>query len=72
MHVDHKKNPERIVHARGSAAHGALKLYSSVAKYIKAGFLKDTERETSVFAWFSTVLGLRGFLDLIRNVQGFL
>lgn len=56
-HVVHKKIPERIVHARESADNGVFKLYSSVVKYIKAGFLKDTERETSVFICFSTIPG---------------
>src|SRR3984885_12206932 len=40
-HFDHERTPERIVHARGSAAHGVFKVYKSMAKYTKAGFLQD-------------------------------
>ena len=70
-HFDHERIPERIVHARGSAAHGVFKLYSSLAKYTKAGFLNDTGRETPVFVRFSTVAGSRGSSDLARDVRGF-
>src|SRR6218665_2069302 len=41
-HFDHERIPERIVHARGSAAHGFFELYQSQEKYTKAGFLNDT------------------------------
>src|SRR6186713_3008225 len=45
-HFDHERIPERIVHARGSAAHGVFKVYKSMAKYTKAAFLQDPEKET--------------------------
>jgi catalase len=70
-HFDHERIPERIVHARGSAAHGVFKLYESMAKYTKAGFMTDTSRETPVFARFSTVGGSKGSTDLARDVRGF-
>lgn len=70
-HFDHERIPERIVHARGSAAHGVFRLTSSLAKYTKAGFLTDTSRETPVFVRFSTVAGSRGSTDLARDVRGF-
>ncbi len=70
-HFDHERIPERIVHARGSAAHGVFKLYKSLTQYTKAGFLNDTERETPVFVRFSTVAGSRGSSDLARDVRGF-
>src|SRR5688572_6021990 len=54
-HFDHERIPERIVHARGSAAHGVFKLYQPMDKYTKAGFLTDTSIETPVFVRFSTV-----------------
>src|SRR6478752_10084536 len=56
-HFDHERIPERIVHARGSAAHGTFKLYKSLGKYTKAAFLNDTASETPVFVRFSTVAG---------------
>src|SRR5689334_12137932 len=56
-HFDHERIPERIVHARGSGAHGVFKVYESMAKYTKAGFLQDPSKETPVFVRFSTVAG---------------
>ena len=70
-HFDHERIPERIVHARGSGAHGVFKLYESQDKYTKAAFLNDTTVETPVFVRFSTVAGSRGSSDLARDVRGF-
>ncbi len=70
-HFDHERIPERIVHARGSAAHGVFKLYKPLGEFTKAGFLNDTEIETPVFVRFSTVAGSRGSSDLARDVRGF-
>src|ERR1700760_565892 len=70
-HFDHERIPERIVHARGSGAHGVFKVYESMAKYTKAGFLQDPSKETPVFVRFSTVAGFRGSTDLARDVRGF-
>ncbi|HWK02688.1 MAG TPA: catalase [Puia sp.] len=71
MHFDHERIPERIVHARGSAAHGYFQVYESQAKYTKAGFLQDPATVTPVFVRFSTVAGFRGSSDLARDVRGF-
>ncbi len=70
-HFDHERIPERIVHARGSAAHGVFKLFKPLGEFTKAGFLNDTEIETPVFVRFSTVAGSRGSSDLARDVRGF-
>src|SRR5688572_6713403 len=70
-HFDHERIPERIVHARGSAAHGVFKVYKSMSTYTRAGFLQDPEKETPVFVRFSTVAGSRGSSDLARDVRGF-
>jgi catalase len=70
-HFDHERIPERIVHARGSAAHGFFELYENMGKYTKAGFLNDTSVKTPVFVRFSTVAGSRGSTDLARDVRGF-
>lgn len=70
-HFDHERIPERIVHARGSGAHGIFKVYESMASYTKANFLTDTSAETPVFVRFSTVAGSRGSSDLARDVRGF-
>src|SRR4026208_669099 len=58
-HFDHERIPERVVHARGSAAHGYFQVYESMAQYTKAGFLQDPSVKTPVFVCLSTVLGSR-------------
>ena len=71
-HFDHERIPERIVHARGSGAHGVFQVYDkSMTKYTKAGFLTNPSRQTPVFVRFSTVAGSRGSSDLARDVRGF-
>jgi len=70
-HFDHERIPERIVHARGSAAHGIFELYKPITQYTKAKFLNDTSKPTPVFVRFSTVAGSRGSSDLARDVRGF-
>ncbi|MEJ7747891.1 MAG: catalase, partial [Candidatus Limnocylindrales bacterium] len=70
-HFDHERIPERVVHARGSAAHGVFQVYESLARYTRAGFLNDPARQTPVFVRFSTVAGSRGSTDLARDVRGF-
>ncbi|WP_312422524.1 catalase [Epilithonimonas sp.] len=70
-HFDHERIPERIVHARGSGAHGIFKVNKSLAKYTKAKFLAQEGTETPVFVRFSTVAGSAGSTDLARDVRGF-
>ncbi|TWR31209.1 catalase [Mucilaginibacter pallidiroseus] len=70
-HFDHERIPERVVHARGSGAHGVFKVYEDLSPVTKAKFLNDTARETPVFVRFSTVAGSRGSTDLARDVRGF-
>jgi len=70
-HFDHERIPERVVHARGSAAHGVFKLYEPLTDITRAQFLNDTNIETPVFVRFSTVAGSRGSTDLARDVRGF-
>ena len=70
-HFDHERIPERIVHARGSGAHGVFKLTKSLKEFTKAKFLSEVGTEVSVFVRFSTVAGSRGSTDLARDVRGF-
>jgi catalase len=70
-HFDHERIPERVVHARGSGAHGYFQVYESMAEYTSAAFLQDPARKTPVFVRFSTVLGSRGSADTVRDVRGF-
>ncbi len=71
MHFDHERIPERVVHARGSGAHGYFQVYKSMSKYTKAKFLQDPDKKTPVFVRFSTVAGSRGSADTVRDVRGF-
>ncbi len=71
-HFDHERIPERIVHARGSAAYGVFKVYDdSMKQFTKAKFLCDPSLETKVFTRFSTVAGFRGSADTVRDARGF-
>ncbi len=70
-HFDHERIPERIVHARGSGAHGYFECYQSMEKYTRASFLGAKGKRTPVFVRFSTVQGERGSIDTPRDVRGF-
>ena len=70
-HFDHERIPERIVHARGSAAHGFFECYDSLAALTRASFLSAKGKRTPVFVRFSTVAGERGSTDTPRDVRGF-
>ena len=63
--------PERIVHARGSGAHGFFELTQSLSQYTKADFLQRAGDKTPVFVRFSTVAGGAGSGDLARDARGF-
>ena len=70
-HFDHERIPERIVHARGSGAHGYFELTQSLSQYTKADFLQRPGEKTPVFVRISTVAGGAGSGDLARDVRGF-
>ncbi|MGL4204481.1 MAG: catalase HPII, partial [Enterobacter roggenkampii] len=70
-HFDHERIPERIVHARGSAAHGYFQPYKSLKAITKADFLSDPDKITPVFVRFSTVQGGAGSADTVRDIRGF-
>jgi catalase len=70
-HFDHERIPERIVHARGSAAHGFFECYEPLTKLTRAAFLSAKGKRTPVFVRFSTVAGERGSTDTARDVRGF-
>jgi catalase len=70
-HFDHERIPERIVHARGSAAHGYFECYESMSKVTRASMFAEAGKRTPVFVRFSTVIGERGSPDTARDVRGF-
>jgi catalase len=70
-HFDHERIPERIVHARGSAAHGYFECYEPLTDITRASIFSEAGKRTPVFTRFSTVLGERGSADTPRDVRGF-
>ena len=70
-HFDHERIPERIVHARGSAAHGYFELTESLEDYTTAKILSETNKQTPLFTRISTVAGSKGSKDTPRDVRGF-
>ncbi|WP_448130608.1 catalase [Stenotrophomonas rhizophila] len=70
-HFDHERIPERIVHARGSAAHGYFELTRSLGEYTRARILSEVGVRTPLFTRFSTVAGGAGSVDTPRDVRGF-
>jgi len=70
-HFDHERIPERIVHARGTAAHGFFELTASLAEYTRAKVLTEVGVRTPLFTRFSTVAGGAGSVDTPRDVRGF-
>ena len=70
-HFDHERNPERVVHARGSGAHGFFESYNELSHLTKAAPLAEAGKRTPVFVRFSTVVGERGSADTVRDVRGF-
>ena len=70
-HFDHERIPERIVHARGSGAHGYFECYEPLTDLTCASIFAEAGKRTPVFVRFSTVAGERGSTDVARDVRGF-
>lgn len=70
-HFDHERIPERIVHARGSGAHGFFECYEPLTEVTRASIFAEAGKRTPVFVRFSTVAGERGSTDTARDVRGF-
>jgi len=71
FHFDHERIPERIVHARGSAAHGYFECTDPIPELTRAGLFAEKGKKTPVFVRFSTVAGGAGSVDTPRDVRGF-
>ncbi len=70
-HFDKERIPERVVHARGTGAHGYFELIHSLADHTTAQVLTEVGVRTPVFARLSTVGGSAGSADTVRDVRGF-
>jgi catalase len=71
FHFDHERIPERVVHARGFAAHGFFETYESLSDITSADIFQRAGEKTPAFLRFSTVAGNKGSSDLARDVRGF-
>ena len=71
FHFDHERIPERVVHARGTGAHGYFELSHSLEQYTTAAILTEVGVRTPMFARISTVAGGAGSVDTPRDVRGF-
>ena len=71
FHFDHERIPERIVHARGSGAHGVFECTRAIPELTRAAPFQAVGKQTPVFTRFSTVAGGAGSVDTPRDVRGF-
>ncbi len=71
FHFDHERIPERIVHARGSGAHGVFECTRAIPELTKASIFEEKGKKCPVFVRFSTVAGGAGSIDTPRDVRGF-
>jgi len=71
QHFNRERVPERVVHAKGTGAHGFFEVTEDVTQFTKASFLGEVGKRTPAFARFSTVAGEHGFPDTVRDPRGF-
>ena len=71
FHFDHERIPERIVHARGSGAHGTFTVTRAIPELTRAALFQAEGTTCDVFVRFSTVAGSKGSKDTPRDVRGF-
>ncbi len=75
-HFDRERIPERVVHARGTAAHGYFEAYGKIgdedaSRYTRAKVLTKADVKTPVFLRFSTVIGAKESPETARDPRGF-
>ncbi|KAI0435537.1 catalase-like domain-containing protein [Xylaria telfairii] len=71
QHLTHERIPERLVHARGTGAHGYFEVTDSISDVTSADFLQRVGEQTPLFVRFSTVAGERGSAETVRDTRGF-
>ena len=71
QHFNRERVPERVVHAKGSGAHGFFEVTEDVTQFTKAALSGEVGKRTPMFARFSTVAGEQGFADTVRDPRGF-
>lgn len=71
QHFNRERIPERVVHAKGSGAHGTFTVTHDIAQYSKAKLFNAVGKQTPIFVRFSTVGGEKGSADTERDPRGF-
>jgi catalase len=71
QHFNRERVPERVVHAKGGAAHGFFEVTEDITQYTSAAFFSEIGKRTPVFLRFSTVAGELGSADTVRDPRGF-
>jgi catalase len=75
-HFDRERIPERVVHARGTVAHGEFEAYGTIGDepasvYTRAKLFQEKGKKTPVSVRFSTVAGGRDSSEVTRDPRGF-
>ena len=70
-HFNRERIPERVVHAKGSAAFGTFTVTHDISKYTKAKIFSEVGKQTEMLLRFSTVGGEKGSADTERDPRGF-
>jgi len=71
QHFNRERIPERVVHAKGSGAHGVFTVTHDISGYTKAALFGAVGKRTETFLRFSTVGGEKGSADTARDPRGF-
>lgn len=71
QHFNRERVPERVVHAKGSAAYGTFTVTQDITRYTAARLFEQVGKQTEVFLRFSTVGGEKGSADTARDPRGF-
>ena len=70
-HFNRERIPERVVHAKGSGAHGHFVVTKDITQYTTAKLFSAVGKKTPTFIRFSTVGGEKGSADTERDPRGF-
>jgi catalase len=68
-HFNRERIPERVVHAKGSAAYGSFTVTGDITRFTKAKIFSQIGKSTETLLRFSTVAGERGAADAERDVR---
>jgi len=70
-HFDRERIPERVVHPRGTGAHGVFTSTADLSDITRAVPFQAVGKETEVFVRFSSVIHSKGSPESLRDPRGF-